>query len=79
LSSIQQDIADYKRQVSAANVERQKSQLVIVALDRDVLDLKKDINERDVTIADKVKHSPHVFRRNVNQKKKYYFLTEWII
>jgi hypothetical protein len=41
--------------VNAANVERQKSQLVIVALERDVLDLKKDINERDVTIADKVR------------------------
>lgn len=54
-TSLQKEIDDYKAEIQRQHNENNKLQGVIKSLEKDIYGLKKEIQERDETIQDKVK------------------------
>jgi hypothetical protein len=52
---MESDANDYKKKIEQLNVEVQKGNNVIASLKKDIEGFKKEIQERDDTIQDKVK------------------------
>ena len=48
------DAADYKKKIEQLNLDVQKGNNIITSLKKDIEGLKKEIQERDDTIQDKV-------------------------
>nr|CAD7457121.1 unnamed protein product [Timema tahoe] len=57
--SSQKEIEESKHQVHMLQQEQNKFQQIIMSLERDIADLKKEINERDGTIQDKWTRAPY--------------------
>lgn len=53
-TSLQKEIDDYKAEIQRQQNENNKLQGVIKSLEKDIYGLKKEIQERDETIQDKV-------------------------
>jgi len=54
-SSLQKDIDDHKDEIKKYQAEKAKLETIIRNLEKDILGLKKEIQERDDTIQDKVR------------------------
>lgn len=52
---MESDANDYKKKIEQLNIEVQKGNNVIASLKKDIEGFKKEIQERDDTIQDKVK------------------------
>ena len=52
---MESDASDYKKKIEQLNVDVQKGNNIISSLKKDIEGLKKEIQERDDTIQDKVK------------------------
>ena len=61
------DAADYKKKIEQLNLDVQKGNNIITSLKKDIEGLKKEIQERDDTIQDKVILSKlyQVYERNL--------------
>ena len=58
---MESDAADYKKKIEQLNLDVQKGNNVISSLKKDIEGLKKEIQERDDTIQDKVSLMKNIF------------------
>lgn len=70
-TSLQKEIDDHKDEIKKYQVETTKLNNVIRNLEKDISGLKKEIQERDETIQDKV--GSHAFCRKVHANVKYFW------
>ncbi len=54
ISKMETDATDFKRKIESLNLDVQKGNNIITSLKKDIEGLKKEIQERDDTIQDKV-------------------------
>ncbi|NWI19707.1 CFA57 protein, partial [Crypturellus soui] len=77
-NSLQKDIEDRNNEIEEMKLEHQKLQGIIASLEKDILALKREIQERDDTIQDKEKRIYDLKKKN-QELEKFKFVLDYKI
>uniref|UniRef100_A0A8C4J318 Cilia and flagella associated protein 57 n=1 Tax=Dromaius novaehollandiae TaxID=8790 RepID=A0A8C4J318_DRONO len=77
-NSLQKDIEDRNSEIEEMKLEQQKLQGIITSLEKDILALKREIQERDDTIQDKEKRIYDLKKKN-QELEKFKFVLDYKI